>query len=80
MVAKTVYIEQTQTSLEELLALVREGVEVIVTEGDTPLAKVVPVESKQPLSHERTPGLFPGKWTSDDFDDPLPDEFWFGEE
>jgi hypothetical protein len=28
----------------------------------------------------RVPDLFPGIWTSDDFDDPLPDEFWFGEE
>jgi len=25
-------------------------------------------------------GLHAGAWMSDDFDDPLPDEFWFGEE
>jgi hypothetical protein len=30
---------------------------------------------------ERIPNLHPGAiWTSDDFDDPLPDEFWLGED
>lgn len=30
---------------------------------------------------ERVPNLHPGAiWTSDDFDDPLPDEFWLGED
>ncbi len=28
----------------------------------------------------RIPDLFPGIWTSDDFDDELPDEFWLGED
>jgi len=29
----------------------------------------------------RVAGLHPGAiWTSDDFDDPLPDEFWLGED
>jgi hypothetical protein len=29
----------------------------------------------------RTPGLQPGSiWTSDDFDEPLPDELWAGDE
>ncbi len=29
----------------------------------------------------RTPNLHPGSvWMSDDFDDPLPDEFWFGDD
>ncbi len=78
MVAKTVYVEQTKTSLEELLSLVREGTEVILTEGDTPLAKLVPIES-QP--GKRIAGLHAGAWeVSDDFDAPLPDEFWLGEE
>ena len=31
---------------------------------------------------ERIPGLHAGStiWVSDDFDDPLPDSFWLGEE
>jgi len=33
---------------------------------------------KYPL---RKPGLYEGQiWMSDDFDDPLPDSFWFGED
>lgn len=32
-------------------------------------------------SYERIPGLNAGMiWVSDDFDDPLPDAFWLGEE
>lgn len=36
---------------------------------------------KKPLQ-ERIPGLsaHPNFWMSHDFDDPLPDEFWFGDE
>jgi hypothetical protein len=50
---------------------------VILTAGDTPLARVVSVE---PSLKPRVPDLFPGIWTSDDFDEPLPDEFWLGED
>jgi antitoxin (DNA-binding transcriptional repressor) of toxin-antitoxin stability system len=74
MLAKKVDVEKT--SLKELLALVREGSEVLLTEGDTPLATIVPVEKKP---GKRIPDLHPGTWISDDFDAPLPDEFWLGE-
>ena len=37
--------------------------------------------STESQKHERTPGLHAGMiWVSDDFDDPLPDEFWLGED
>lgn len=29
---------------------------------------------------KRIPDMHPGGWISEDFDDPLPDEFWFGED
>lgn len=33
------------------------------------------------VDRPRIPGLHAGKiWMSDDFDDPLPDEFWLGED
>jgi len=33
------------------------------------------------LTKPRVPGLHPGAiWTSEDFDEPLPDEFWTGSE
>jgi len=75
MLAKTVDVQKT--SLKELLALVREGTEIILTEDDTPLATIVPIEKKP---GKRIMGLHAGMWeVSDDFDAPLPDEFWLGE-
>ena len=39
------------------------------------------VQSEVDLSKPRILGLHPGAMvTSDDFDDPLPDEFWLGED
>ncbi len=39
------------------------------------------VQSGVDLSKPRVFDLHPGAmWTSDDFDDPLPDEFWLGED
>jgi hypothetical protein len=36
---------------------------------------------QEPPLTERIPNLHPGAiWTSEDFDDPLPDEFWLGED
>lgn len=73
---KTVNIGEAQTQLPKLLSLVTEGNEVIIAEGDKPVAKIVPI-----LSHLQTriAGLNRGKiWISDDFDDPLPDKFWMG--
>lgn len=32
------------------------------------------------LSNPRQPGLFSGVWMSDDFNDELPDSFWFGDD
>ncbi len=35
----------------------------------------------EPSARPRVLGLHPGAiWTSEDFDDPLPDEFWLGED
>jgi len=38
-------------------------------------------DDQETLLKERIPNLHPGAiWTSEDFDDPLPDEFWLGED
>jgi antitoxin (DNA-binding transcriptional repressor) of toxin-antitoxin stability system len=52
------------------------GTEVIVTEGNVPRAKLIPL----PLPVQaRVAGLHPGAIrTSEDFDAPLPEEFWTG--
>jgi antitoxin (DNA-binding transcriptional repressor) of toxin-antitoxin stability system len=75
---KTVDIDKAKTQLPELLSLALKGDEVIITEHDKPRAKIVPV----PMSNDtRIAGLNKGKiWVSDDFDEPLPDQFWTGAE
>jgi antitoxin (DNA-binding transcriptional repressor) of toxin-antitoxin stability system len=76
MFTKTVDISDTQTNLQELVSLMLEGTEIIFTEGSTPLARLVPITSS---TTPRTAGLHPGAiWTSNDFDEPLPEEFWTG--
>ena len=81
MVAKTVTIEEAQTHLSELLGLVEQGKEVIIVKGKKPFAKLAPlVQPKEDKTHNRRVfGGYKGKiWVSDDFDAPLPEEFWFG--
>ena len=74
MLTKTVDVRETQTNLQELLSLVREGTEVILTEGTTPLARLVPIALS---TTPRVAGLHAGAiWTSEGFDEPLPEEFW----
>ncbi|MGV3720968.1 MAG: type II toxin-antitoxin system Phd/YefM family antitoxin [Actinomycetota bacterium] len=69
-------LEEAQSRLRELLIEVAGGAEVILTDGSMPLARLVPLNA--PLS-QRVAGLHPGAMQmSDDFDEPLPDEFWLG--
>lgn len=63
-----------QARLTELISVVAAGTEVILTDGSTPLARRVPFTFGTTL---RVAGLHAGAiQTSDDFDGPLPDEFW----
>lgn len=75
MITVTVDIAKTPAQLTDLLALVSTGAEVIIMEGDRRLALLAPF-----IEHQKRIGnLNPGSIvTTDDFDDPLPDEFWLG--
>ena len=76
MQTKTVDVHEAQTHLADLLSLVTTGVEVILMEGNTPLARIVPIKVS---STQRVAGLHPGAiWTGEDFDEPLPEDFWTG--
>ncbi len=76
MAAKTVDIQEAQSHLKELLTLVSTGTEIILIEGDTPVARLV---APEPPSMPRLAGLHQGAmYTSEDFDAPLPDTFWTG--
>ena len=68
--------EEAEAQFKGLLELVREGNEVLIAEGDKVFARIAPVARRK-----RVLGLSRGDIeVSDDFDDPLPDSFWFGED
>ncbi|RLT41432.1 MAG: type II toxin-antitoxin system prevent-host-death family antitoxin [Chloroflexi bacterium] len=70
----TVDVIDAQTRFLELLSRVIAGDEIVVTQEQKPVARLLPVES---TLKPRVAGLHAGLgWVSDDFDDPLPDEFW----
>jgi antitoxin (DNA-binding transcriptional repressor) of toxin-antitoxin stability system len=76
MQTKTVDVHEAQTHLVELLSLVSAGTEIILTAGNTPLARIVPMAG---ALTPRIAGLHPGAIrTSEDFDEPLPEDFWTG--
>jgi antitoxin (DNA-binding transcriptional repressor) of toxin-antitoxin stability system len=69
-------IKEAKQQLSHLLDLARAGNEVIISEGDTPVARLTAIERPNG-SKKRVAGLHEGAiWTSEDFDEPLPDDFW----
>lgn len=78
MPGQTVTIDEARNQFADLLAIASQGGEAIITQDGKPLARLVPIV--QPKK-KRVAGLNRGSiWTSDDFDEPLPDEFWTGQE
>ena len=76
MITETVDVQEVQARFTELLSLLRQGTEVILAQDNMPLARLVPIASP---TESRIAGLHRGAiWTSDDFDEPLPEEFWVG--
>jgi antitoxin (DNA-binding transcriptional repressor) of toxin-antitoxin stability system len=68
-------IRELPARLNEVLALASAGGEVILLDGATPRARLVPLGPPPP----RTAGLHPGALQpAPDFDAPLPDDFWAG--
>jgi antitoxin (DNA-binding transcriptional repressor) of toxin-antitoxin stability system len=65
-------IQDLPSRFAEVVMLASAGNEVIVTEGEVPRAKLLQLATSQ----TRIPGLHAGV---DDFDAPLPDDFWTGE-
>jgi hypothetical protein len=80
MVTKTIDVQANSLSLEELVTLLLDSdTELVLVKDDVPVARMSPIPPKPDLSQPRIAGLHRGTtWMSDDFDAPLPDEFWFG--
>lgn len=69
-------VSLNEVSIQPVIALTRNGDEVIVEANGEPVAKVTKIE-KSKEQKTRILGLGKGTiWMSDDFDDELPDEFW----
>ena len=72
----TKIISINDVSIQTIIALTRNGDEIVLEENGEPLVKVTPIE-KPKEQKKRIAGLGKGTtWMSDDFDDELPDEFW----
>ena len=71
---KTIEVQTEPTSIQALVDLARKECGIVLTKSGEPVAQVIPVESKP---RQRVAPLHPDAWNvSDDFDEPLPDDFW----
>ena len=64
-----VNIHEAKTHLSRLLVRVRRGEEIVIAKAGKPVARLVPIDPKEP----RRPGLLQGK-LDDSFFEPLPPE------
>ena len=78
MTATTIDVAEAQIRLPELVSSVETGAEIILTKDNAPVARLVPVAV---TATSRVAGLHAGRiWISPDFNEPLPDAFWAGED
>ena len=71
----TIDVRDLPARLDEALAITAAGHEVILLDGTTPLARLIPFA----VPGGRGAGLHPGAiQPAADFDAPLPDDFWAG--
>ncbi|MGD1701660.1 type II toxin-antitoxin system Phd/YefM family antitoxin [Dapis sp. BLCC M229] len=78
---KTFDLKQLPMSITELLYSIQDEQEIVITDDNIPVARLTiinPVaETRLKLEKTPQPGLNLGAMVmSDDFDQPLPDEFW----
>ena len=77
MTTKTIEINDSQNQMKDILALVQQGIEVILAQNNMPMARLIPFENAAPV--QRVAGLHAGTITmSEEFDEPLEDDFWAG--
>lgn len=71
MVLKKIDLETTSLTLDELLEALDTDTEVLLTRGNTPVARIA-TAAPEVAPKKRILGLFEGQgWMSDDFDTPL---------
>ena len=77
---KTVDISNMQDVLDYLVPLLKPDTEIILVNGDAPVAKLVAYNETPQPKPEREPDLYPTLWVSEDFDDLLPGEYFLSEQ
>lgn len=76
MTVTTIDVHEAQSQLLHLLALALQGGDIVISKDNVPVAKLVAIE---PQTQHRVASLHQGAiQMSDDFNAPLPDEFWLG--
>ena len=77
---QVINITDAQKQFAEIINLVQNGIEIMLIDNDKPAIKMVLVSDNiQESESPRILGLHQGQgWMSEDFDEPLPDEFWLG--
>lgn len=80
MTVKTITLDEAAVRLPELVSRASEGEQIIIAQNEHPLARIVPfAEGDGEGEGDRSFGQARGRvHVSDDFDEPLPDEFWLG--
>jgi len=76
---KTVNIHEAKTNLSALIAAAEAGEEVVISRANKPVVKLVAMEStpkKRQFGLHKSAALY----ISEDFDAPLPDAVWLGDE
>ncbi len=74
---QTVTVEEAQSQLSRLISQIGNGEDVVITQDDKPIAKLVPVEAQEVKTDKPHPqfGSAKGRFTlAPDFDDPLTDD------
>lgn len=81
-------MHQAKTELSKLIAAMEAGERVIIKRAGKPVARLMPMEEHSALDQAETGkkrlellGCMKGQiYVADDFDAPLPDAFWLGED
>jgi antitoxin (DNA-binding transcriptional repressor) of toxin-antitoxin stability system len=73
----TIDIEKTPVLLADLLTLTENGNEIIIAKNNRQLARLIPATPSRPRIGNLNPGSI---FVTDDFDEPLSDNFWMGDE
>jgi antitoxin (DNA-binding transcriptional repressor) of toxin-antitoxin stability system len=82
---KTIDLQETNgTSLGDLVRLAKQETEIVVTDGPVAVARITAISEEGGMENPVAPrklGLHPGAMeASEDFDAPLPENFWLGKE